>query len=396
MFELIGLIIRKKIAPRVYRLVFLFFSLFPKDNKIIIFESFLGKQYSDNPRAIYEYINDNYPEYKLYWSLNRDIAKDYGEIKTINRLSLKWLYYMGRAKYWVTNSRLPLWLRKSKRTVYVQTWHGTPLKKLGIDIKDVKMPDTTTEKYKENFVKEAAKWDYLISPNPYSTNIFRQAFQFKQTIIESGYPRNDVLLLNRENSGTWRKKLGLPEDKKVILYAPTWRDNNYYSKGKYKFDLELDLARLSKELSDEYVIALRMHYLVSDNLNLEAYRGFVYDVSSYPNISELYLATDILITDYSSVFFDYANLRRPILFFVYDIEEYEDEIRGFYLDFKEVAPGPLINDNDELIKEIKNIDHNNFTLSKEYIEFVDKYCGLENGEATIKVVKSFLKEKNQV
>lgn len=389
-------ILRRKIGPIVYRIIFFFFSLMPKDDNLIIFESFLGKQYSDNPRAIYEYLNKNYPGYKLYWSFNKNLAYQLSEIKSINRLSLRWLYYMGRAKYWVSNSRLPLWLRKSKSTIYVQTWHGTPLKKLGVDIRDVKMPGTTTDKYKRNFTKESAKWDYLVSPNRFSTEVFKKAFHFNKEIIESGYPRNDILVQNKRSSNDWKCKLGLPDDKRVILYAPTWRDNQYYDTGKYKLNLQLDLDQLQSQLGEDFIVVLRMHYLVAEKINLEQYKGFAYDFSSYPNISDIYLASDLLITDYSSVFFDYANLQRPILFFVYDIEEYQDEIRGFYLDFEKVAPGPLIKSNRQLIKVIKDIDFDNFHLNKKYKAFINQFCSLENGNATIKVIDTFLEKNKQV
>src|SRR5699024_6214188 len=112
------------------------------------------------------------------------------------RFGIKWTITMARAEYWITNSRLPLWIPKPKGTVYVQTWHGTPLKRLATDMDEVHMPGTDAHSYKANFIKEANKWDYLISPNVYSTEIFKRAFQFQETMIESGYPRNDILYNN--------------------------------------------------------------------------------------------------------------------------------------------------------------------------------------------------------
>ncbi|MBM7543084.1 CDP-glycerol glycerophosphotransferase family protein [Amphibacillus cookii] len=393
MKKLIFNFFRKNVVPKLYYISFSIISLLPKDEKLVIFESFLGKQFSDNPRAIYEYMSKHFPDYKLYWSFNKSIAKQHAQVKSINRLSFKWLLYMGRAKYWITNSRLPLWIPKPKSTIYVQTWHGTPLKKLGVDIEDVKMPGTTTLQYKHNFTKEASKWDYLVSPNRYSTDIFRRAFHFDQEIIEVGYPRNDCLINSKDNTGERLTKLGLPQNKKVILYAPTWRDNQYFSRGKYSFNLELDLDNLNKELGDEFIVLLRMHYLVSENLNIDKYKGFVYDFSSYSDISDLYLISDLLITDYSSVFFDYANLRRPIIFFVYDLEAYRQELRGFYLDFEQIAPGPLIQDNDQLLKELKQIDFNRYSPPEKYEAFITEFCSLENGRATAQVVDTILHNK---
>src|SRR5690606_1338388 len=184
---------------------------------------------------------------------------------------------------------------------------------------EVRMPGTSTEKYKENFVMEAKKWDYLISPNEYSTEIFKKAFKFEKEIVESGYPRNDYLINENNENVIERIKIetNLPVDKKVILYAPTWRDNQFYGRGRYKFDLQMDLNLLKEKLSNEYIIVLRLHYLIAENLNLTDYEGFVYDLSFHEDIRELYLVADLLITDYSSVFFDYAILKRPMIFYVY-------------------------------------------------------------------------------
>src|SRR5699024_8605774 len=204
------------------------------------------------------------------------------------------------------------------------------------DMDEVHMPGTNTEQYKRNFLAESSKWDYLISPNSYSTEIFQRAFQFNKTMLETGHPRNDYLITANEPKEIERlkKQIGLPLDKKIILYAPTWRDNQFYGRGRYKFELQLELDKMRENFGDEYIILLRMHYLVAEHLNIEEYKEFVYDLSLHEDIRELYLISDVLITDYSSVFFDYANLKRPILFYVYDIEEYRDTLRGFYVDFE--------------------------------------------------------------
>lgn len=370
--------------------------LIKNENKIM-FESFFGKYFSDNPRAIYEYLKEYHPEYDLIWSVDKRNYENFKKfnVKMVKRFSLKWIYHMNTSKYWVTNSRLPLWLPKPKNTVYIQTWHGTPLKRLGVDIEQIHMPGTNTEQYKRNFVFEASKWDYLISPNAYSTEIFKRAFNFNKHLIESGYPRNDFIINNNNKSAIDKIKneLNLPKDKKVILYAPTWRDNQYYSIGRYKFNLQLDLEKLKSELGNDYIILLRLHYLVAENLDLSGYEDFIYDFSHHEDIRELYLIADMLITDYSSVFFDYANLRRPMLFYVYDIEEYRDKLRGFYFDFEKHAPGPLVRTTEELIEEIKKIAEFGFTPTEDILAFYDKFCYLEDGRATERVVKEIFLKK---
>ncbi|WP_312097369.1 CDP-glycerol glycerophosphotransferase family protein [Niallia sp.] len=371
----------------VYKVLFKVVGYFPVKKNSIVFESFLGKQYSCNPRAIYEYIQANHSEFKLYWSVDPRYLKNFEgkNLDVVPRFSIKWLFIMARANFWVSNSRLPLWIPKPRHTTYLQTWHGTPLKKLAADMDEVHMPETNTKMYKSNFLYEARNWDYLISPNAYSSEIFKSAFQFKKKMIESGYPRNDILYKkhSKEELRQLKEKFAIPLDKKVLLYAPTWRDDQFYKKGKYKFDLELDLNKLKRELGEEYVVILRMHYLVAENFDLSPYKGFAFDYSNYEDIRELYLISDLLITDYSSVFFDYGNLKRPIIFFVYDIETYRDKLRGFYFDFEKKAPGPLAKTTDEVIECINS---GNVTNQK-FNDFYNKFCYLEDGNASARVVK---------
>ncbi|RIM56428.1 CDP-glycerol glycerophosphotransferase family protein, partial [Staphylococcus arlettae] len=152
-------------------------------------------------------------------------------------------------------------------------------------------------------------------------------------ILEIGYPRNDILV-NRANDEALqqeiREELNIPEGKKIVMYAPTWRDDEFIKKGKYTFELKIDLPKLQAALGDDYVILLRMHYLIANAMDLNGFEDFAIDVSHYDDISRLYLISDALITDYSSVMFDYGILKRPQFFFAYDIEKYDKNLRGFY------------------------------------------------------------------
>ncbi|SDK14211.1 bifunctional glycosyltransferase/CDP-glycerol:glycerophosphate glycerophosphotransferase [Sediminibacillus albus] len=384
---------KNKFYIGLYRLIF---TNMPIKDKTVVLESFLGKNYSDNPKYLYEYMIKNMPDYNYVWILN-DVGSNSipGNPIIVRRQSLRYYYYLARAKYWISNSRMPNYLNKRNETVYLQTWHGTPLKKLAIDMDEVNMPGTNTVKYKRNFVREAKKWDYLISPNSYSSIIFRRAFQFQQEMLELGYPRNDLLSApNKQELGRGlKKKLDIPIDKKVILYAPTWRDNEFFERGKYKFSLNLDLAQMRESLGNDYIILLRMHYLIANELDISNFEGFAYDFSKYEDITHLYLVSDILITDYSSVFFDYANLRRPILFYTYDLDLYRNTLRGFYFDIENEAPGPLLKSTEQVLDAILNIDSLKKEYSKRYDAFFDKYCRWDDGKAAEKVVKHVFKSK---
>jgi CDP-glycerol glycerophosphotransferase len=384
------------ILKRMYQILFFLVGYFPMKKNLIIFESFLGKQYSCSPRAIYEYLKENHPEYTLIWSVDRKHEQKFQmlEIPYINRLSIKWLFLMPRAEYWVNNSRMPDWLSKPRHTIFLQTWHGTPLKKLAADIEEVHMPGITTKAYKEGFYKEAQKWDFLISPNSYSTSIFQRAFHYQNKILETGYPRNDFLIKNKdtEHINVIKKSLGIPKDKKVLLYAPTWRDDEHLPNGQYKFSLKIDLDQLKSSLGNEYILLLRMHYLIANEMDVTPYKGFVIDTTSHDDIRELYLISDILITDYSSVFFDYLCLKRPIIFYTYDLDSYRDKLRGFYFDFEKDAPGPLVQTTNELIKMIKKIELGQIPF-KSLDRFHNKFCHLEKGLSTERVVKSVFVER---
>ncbi|HPU63265.1 MAG TPA: CDP-glycerol glycerophosphotransferase family protein, partial [Mobilitalea sp.] len=283
------------------------------------------------------------------------------------------------------------WMVKREGNVFLQTWHGTPLKKLVFDIEDI---NSASPKYKQQVYKQSRAWDYLIAANAFSSETFRRCFMFDNTILETGYPRNDILHSPNKDqlAAVIRNRLKIPKDKKVILYAPTWRDDEFYDKGKYKFELKLNLDLMKKELGDEYVVLLRTHYFIADSLDVRHLKGFAYNVSKYDDISELYLISDILITDYSSVFFDYANLKRPMLFFTYDLEKYRDVLRGFYIDIEKEVPGPLLFTTEEVVDSIKNIDLIEQKYKSRYEEFYNRFCGWEDGQASKKVVESVFRD----
>ncbi|WP_236637369.1 CDP-glycerol glycerophosphotransferase family protein [Exiguobacterium sp. SH3S2] len=365
--------------------------ILPKQD-IVMFESFLGKQYSDSPKAIYEeWKSRKESRERLIWSVDRRCTEEIpSNVEYVVRLSLKWVYFMSVSKIWISNSRLPNWLPKDKRTIYLQTWHGTPLKKLALDMNAVHMPGTNTDQYKASFKRESSKWDYLISPNRYSSEIFRSAFAFDKTMLEVGYPRNDLFYNQKKLQKVIvrvKNELNLPKEKKVILYAPTWRDQQNEGRGQYRLSLPLDFEKFVSKFGDDYVLLVRFHYLVSENLDLSNVSPHVLDVSSYPDIAELYTISDVLITDYSSVMFDFAHLKRPMLFYVYDLEEYRDDIRGFYMNFTEEAPGPLMRTEEELYQTLEAIESVKAKYQNKLEKFNQRFCEYDNGNAAASVVE---------
>ena len=356
----------------------------------IVFESFLGRNYSGQPKYIYQYMQKHYKDkYKFIWVINDKKTKIDGNCKKIKRWSFKYFYYLNRSKYWVFNSMQPLSIPRRDETILLQTWHGTPLKRLAFDMEDVH--SAADPKYKEQVYKKTRGWNYMLSDNPFASEKFCSCYLYdRENILEAGYPANDPMYAPdiEEKALAIKKKLGIPLDKKVIMYAPTWRDDNYHDKGEYGFDTELDVDRLQKEFGDEYVLLLRLHYFIVDQLDLSKYGEFTIDGSRYDDVTDLYLVTDIIMTDYSSVFFDFANLKRPMLFYAYDFEKYRDVLHGFYLDMEKDLPGPILYTNDEVVDAIKNIDKITEQYKERYEEFYNRFCCIDDGHAAQRVVET--------
>lgn len=361
------------------------------DEKTIIFIAYHGRGYSCNPKYIHQYLlsQKRFEDYKMIWAVKKFKVAEIPGAKVVRYNGLKYFYYMAKAKYWVINCKMPRHIVKKDNQVYLQTWHGTPLKRLAHDIQ-VK-EDTTFYRSEMSFDQMAntydndvKKYNYMISPNQFSTKVFQSAFRIQpKKLIETGYPRNDYLTnITNSEIATLREKYGIPEDKKVILYAPTWRDNAYNAKG-YTFELQADFYRWKVLLGDEYVLLFKPHYLIINRFKRAAYlRDFVYNVRADEDINELYVIADLLITDYSSVFFDYANLNRPIYFYMFDLDEYAEELRGFYFDIHKTLPGPIITDENELIRVIKEEPYDYERLK----QFNKEFNSLQDGYSSKKVV----------
>ena len=353
------------------------------NKKRIVFESFSGHYYTDNPKYLYEYIYNNYKDdFEYVWVIDDNKREILGNPLRVKKYSLKYHKMMATSKYWVINTRQPARLVKRPGQVLLSTWHGTPLKKLGFDMGNIYLNNPRT---KDTYIRDSSMWDYFVSPNQFSTPILKRAFAYEGEMLETGYPRNDILYNADESMvNQIKENLNLPSDKKVILYAPTWRDDDAYDVAKVKFKLRLELDKLEKAVGDEYIVLVRTHYLITDS-DVGDYGDFAVDVSKYDDIAELYLVSDILITDYSSVFFDYANLRRPILFYTYDLDKYENELRGFYIDIHSEVPGPLLKTTEEVIDALNNIDEIASQYSEKYDEFYERFCSIEDGNASKRI-----------
>ena len=354
----------------------------------VIFESFGGRQYSDSPKAMHEELLARGLPMEAQYLTVRDGQAYTPESLTTARLGgTEWYDALATCRYIVTNSHLPDWFQRRPGQVVVQTWHGTPLKRIAFDVTDIRHADMN---YLSRVEQETPNWTFLVSPNRFSTPILQRAFRYGGEMLESGYPRNDVLFRDDPvKNAELRRRLDLPAGKRVVLYAPTWRDDEFYGQGRYKMSMQLDLAAARRSLGDDHVLLVRRHPNVVDPIPDDG-SGFARDVSTYPDMADLLAITDVLITDYSSVMFDFANTGRPILLFTYDLEHYRDKLRGFYFDFEREAPGPLLMTSEDVIRSLAEIAVDKNAYEDERKAFQKRFCDLDDGHATRRVVDRML------
>ena len=343
----------------------------PLDENCIVFEAYWGAQYSCNPRALYEYIDHEHPEYKCVWSLTDEKTPIKGNGIRVQRYSAEYYYYLATAKYFVNNVNFENAYKKRQGQIEIQTMHGTPFKSMGLDVKD----DFPDEKAVRNYIKRNRRWNYLVVQGKFSESMAWQWFRYKGNILRTGYPRTDDLFnVSDEEKISLKNLYGIPSDKKVILYAPTFRH-----KGKYEMPLDLDLMR--KNLSDEYVLLVRLHHFVSESYKVPEDGSFIFDAGKYSSIDDFYKVADALVTDYSSVMFDYALTGKKLIFFAYDLEEYTGSIRGTCFDLEKEAPGPVVRTTEDVISSIRS----NEGFDEKRQAFLDKYLNYENAESSKKI-----------
>jgi len=372
----------------------------PIDEKTIIFEAFQGRRYACSPKALYLAMaaDPRFDDFTLVWAFKQPL--DYADVPELGRATVvafgseAYQSYYARAKYWITNSIAMVHLTPRDGQVYIQTWHGTPLKRLGCDIHSDASNNAlfSADEIHARYTREGERLTYLLSPSAFATEKLGSAFGLDASgrmsaIVEEGYPRNDYLAtFDRADADAVKSRIGIPDDKRVVLYAPTFRDDQHSSATGYTLDLGVDFSRLREEIGDDHVVLFRAHYLVANEFDFAAYEGFVYDVSGVDDINDLYIVSDVLVTDYSSVFFDYGNLGRPIVFFMYDLEAYAEELRGIYLDVADL-PGPITRTQEELVAALLSADSPSPALAERYARFNAKYNYLDDGHASERVIE---------
>ena len=344
----------------------------------VFFESFYGQVVACNPRAIDARLAAECPDLVRYWStVDASVAVPDGAVRVVEG-SAEWWDARAKAKLLIVND----WLRKRyvkrARQTVLQTWHGTMLKRLALDRAGIGI------RTKVAVLRERARWDVMLAQNPHSTEHFRSAYRFRGPIWEVGYPRDDALV-NGDGGAAIRDRLGIARDARVVMYAPTWRDD------RAEIVDFLDLPALALDLGDDTVTLVRGHSrTLRHGRNIVGER--LLDVTSYPDVADLLLVADVLVTDYSSLMFDFTATGRPVVFFTPDLRHYGDELRGFSFDLLADAPGPVTQTQAELLAALASVESDAPAYAERYARWRRRFNPHDDGRAADRVVRRILDE----
>ncbi|MFE4605571.1 CDP-glycerol glycerophosphotransferase family protein [Kitasatospora indigofera] len=354
----------------------------------VLYDVFGGRGYCDSPRAVHAELTRRGARLEHLWTVDDAQAVVPEGVRAVRTWSPEWYEALATSRYLVGNTHFPDFLERRAGQVVVQTWHGSMLKRIAHDVDNPWLADRG---YLEQLDRESPHWSLLVSPSAFATPILRRAFRYEGEILEAGYPRNDVLTRPDPAAvAAVRRRLGLPDGKRVVLYAPTWREDQQRDNGDgFRLGLRLDVDAVRRRLGEDHVLLVRPHAHVREPMP-GAGDGFLYDVGDYPDVQELLLIADVLVTDYSSIMFDFAITGRPMLFFTYDLEHYRDTLRGFYFDFEAEAPGPLLRDTGELVAALAALPDGAGAHAERYRRFRARFCALEDGGAAGRVVDRML------
>lgn len=344
----------QKVMSLVFRVMGLFISV---DDKLVLLSSYGGDQYSDSPKVLFEAMKSDprFAGFHYVWAFGDPAKFDVPGAEKVKIDTLSYFKTALRAKVWITNVNIERGLHfKKKSQVYLNTWHGTGPKKGGNAVKGRK-------DYDFSYV------DIVCVDGKYARDEMVNWFNARdEHLLYSGRPREDELFtFTYDDTKRVRSALKIPDDKKILLYMPTWREYG---------NLELNTELWEKELSAEYVMLVRAHHFAKKGISVSGDRFWI-DVSSYPDVNELYWVADILISDYSSAFFDYGLLGKPMVCFGYDYEKYEAG-NGFLMDLKNEFPSGIKRTEVDVIEFIRSMDYQvESNRCKAYVDGYVKHPG---------------------
>ncbi|WP_123514165.1 bifunctional glycosyltransferase family 2 protein/CDP-glycerol:glycerophosphate glycerophosphotransferase [Streptomyces sp. 2132.2] len=354
--------------------------LLPLRPELAVFSAYWHGGYACNPAAIEAKLRELAPRMRTAWICDPQHAATLpAQTAALRPGSAAYWTALARATYLTTNVNFERALVKRPGQVLLQTQHGTPLKRVGLDLQDRPAATPTTDF--AGLLRGADQWDYLLSANRHSTLVWERAIPSSYTTLEYGYPRNDAFhRATSQDVAALRERLGIPLGSTAVLYAPTHRD---YRRSRPE---HLDFERVLRDLGPRFTILARTHLTYADAPAQPVRHPRLVDVSGYPSVEELCLASDALVTDYSSLMFDYAALDRPIVIHADDWEAYE-AARGTYFDLRTCPPGAIARTEDELV-DIFTTGHWQGSRSAQLrAAFRSRFCSYDDGHAAERVVR---------
>lgn len=354
----------------------------PLDPGLAVYSAYWSRGYACNPRDIYERAKELAPDVHGVWVVRPEVVSSLPPgVDYVLPLTKRYYEVMARATYLVNNVNYPDEIVKRDGSLHVQTQHGTPLKKMGLDLQDY--PVGANRMSFRKLLERCDRWDFNISSNRFSTEVWERCFPAAYESLETGYPRNDRLITaTPDDVAAARAGLGIEPERRVVLYCPTFRD---WQRG---FEPLLDLTRFCQSLGAGYTVLVRAHYFHGENTQLRELEasGRLVDVSAHPTVETLYLAADVLLTDYSSVMFDYANLDRPIVIYAHDWDTYV-RCRGVNFDLLAEPPGAVATSEEDLVEVFTSGAAWGEEATKARAEFRRRFCGWDDGHAAERVVR---------
>ena len=398
-----------KVRNRVEkRIAYVFFRTFLRQDKnLVLFESYNGEDnsYSCNPKALYERML-NAPEYNAYrfiWSVQKpekfSFLQRNPRTSVVKKGSYGYLKLCAKASYLFTNTGLPSYIWPGRRQKLVYLWHGKPLKCIGCGIKGAGDGKRSKAKIDMDYRSSGRRLDILLSPAPVFSDVMSQAYALsdkkrERALLLCGYPRNDFLFrYTKEDVARVKAKLSVPEGKKVILYAPTWRPYHWLGGNHFQHTGGLDYDLMRRKLGEDCVLLCRLHHMERGSVCYDEYPGFLYDVTDYPEVNDLYIISDLMISDYSGTIFDYANLKRPMVLYMYDREQYIEHANGlnFSLD---TLPGRIVENSQELAPAVCE-ELSGFSYDAKYREFNETFNCLEGADSSGKLLAAVIGQEKK-
>lgn len=363
-------------------IIYKVFTLIPVKKNRVVLECDYGKGFYGNLMYIYKEIKERNLQVEIIIPVNKGVSLELNGVKVVRTRTPLHLYYLATARYWITNNHYYHFLKKRSETTMINTWHALgAFKKFGID-------SAKDEKEVERFKKDGENVNYLLVSSPELKSIYSKALSVdERNILSMGIPRTDALLNEEEikkSKDRFYDKYPNLKGKKLVFYAPTFRDDE-----KEYFNMQLDLKMLKNRLGNDYKFLFKLHPIIRNPYKIEDdLKDFVIDMGK-ENINDLMIVSDCLITDYSSVVFEYSLLKKPMIFFTYDFNKYKNELRNFYFEFEDFIPGKMVDSTEEIITFIEEAMVGNFDIDR-VENFSKRFCEYTDGKASKRFVDYFL------